>query len=139
MKEFTYGFQATLLGVSQAEAVRRVTEALADEGYAVQCTTDVQRSLTAEHGGDFRSYLILSAFNPAIAREALALDPHVGLLLLCNVVVQANDRGDMIISIVDPKLVLSLIDIPAFASLATEAQRALIRVADRLQQQPNAA
>jgi uncharacterized protein (DUF302 family) len=139
MKEFTYGFQATLRGVSQAEAVDRVTRALAYEGYEVVSTIDVQQSLAAEEGGEFRSYLILSAFNPAVAREALTVDPHVGLLLPCNVVIQANDRGDMVISIADPKLVLSLIDIPAFASVATKAQRALLRVTDVLQQSPNAA
>lgn len=138
MNEFTYGFQATLRGATQDEAVERVTTALANEGFDVVSSIDLRERLIAAQGGEFRAYRILAAFSPSLAQEALSFDPHIGLLLPCNVVIQATEAGDMVISIADPKLIFSLIDVPALASLATDAQRRMLRVADVLSQSPEA-
>jgi uncharacterized protein (DUF302 family) len=134
MHELGYGFEVTLHTVDFADAVRRVTEALAAEGFAITCSIDVKAILAESFGVEFRDYLILGACNPTLIKQALDHEVHVGLLLPCNVVIQATRTGDLVVAIADPKSMFTLADNPALASVATEAQRRIVRVVDTLEQ-----
>lgn len=72
MSDPTYAFSKGLEGVSVDEALDRVVSALDEE---------------------FRPYVILGACNPTLAHKALQGEPHIGLLLPCNVVVQESKGG----------------------------------------------
>lgn len=60
-------------------------------------------------GQDFRPYRILGACNPVMAHEALKMEPHVGAMLPCNVVVQQLESGVEVFSI-DPAASMQAID-----------------------------
>ena len=77
---------------------------------------------------EFRPYLILGACNPSLAHKALSIDPHIGLLLACNVVVQEGAVGGSIVSIADPRARFTVVDNPALAPIVDEADQRLRRV-----------
>ena len=86
------------------EAVRRVREALAAQGFGVLTEIDVRATLRDKLGADMEDYLILGACNPPLAHQALAADRKVGLLLPCNVVIRTG-HGQTIIEALDPQII----------------------------------
>lgn len=128
MNRFRYGFEATLPNVSYADAVQRVTEELQKEGFGVLSAIDVKQTLKDKLDADFRPYVILGACNPQLARRALEDEGQIGLLLPCNVVVQEAPGGGAVVSIADPRAMFTLVDNPAVAPVAEEAERRLLAV-----------
>lgn len=89
----------------------RTRAALQKHGFGVLTEIDVQATLKAKIGEDFRPYRILGACNPVMAHEALKMEPHVGVMLPCNVVVQQTDEGVEVFA-VDPAASMQAIDNP---------------------------
>ena len=126
MLDTAYGFTRTLVGVSYEVARQRIEAALKEQGFGVLTEIDVKDTLKAKINVDFPSYVILGACNPALAHQALSADPAVGLLLPCNVVVTQDDKGNAIISILDPEALLKVVpDAALFASPMHEARKRL--------------
>jgi uncharacterized protein (DUF302 family) len=117
------------------EAIESVTEALAAEGFGVLTRIDVQATLREKIGEDFRPYVILGACNPRLAHRALGASDEVGLMLPCNVTVEAVEGGGSRVRIADPGTMMTLGElarIPALEDVAAEARTRLGRVADAL-------
>ena len=128
MTNLQYGFEITLRGVSYADAVQRVTDELKKEGFGVLTEIDVKETLKEKLDVDFRRYVILGACNPPLAKQALEAERQIGLLLPCNVVVQEEEDGVVVVSIADPKLMFTLVDNTAVEPVAEEAEQRLRRV-----------
>lgn len=129
-----YGFSTTV-GLPYDEAVTRVREELAEEGFGVLTEIDVRATMKNKLDVDFRPYVILGACNPPLAHRALSAEPDIGALLPCNVVVYAAaETGKSTITAMDPEAALALADNDALAPLAREVKdrlrRALARVAE---------
>ncbi|MCX7585748.1 DUF302 domain-containing protein [Phenylobacterium sp. 58.2.17] len=113
-----YYFAKSVAGdfVDVVAATRR---ALAAEGFGVISEIDVQATLKAKLGVDFRPYLILGACNPAMAHQALLLEDKVGTMLPCNVVVQLLPNGqDVEVAAVNPIASMGAIDNPDLRGVA---------------------
>lgn len=102
------------------EAVAQIRLALADEGFGVLTEIDVQATMKAKLNVDVEPYLILGACNPSLAHQALTLEPAIGLLLPCNVVVRTED-GATIVQAMDPQLLVTVVDNPGLKTVADEA------------------
>ena len=102
------------------EAVRRVRQALAAQGFGVLTEIDVRATLHEKLGADMEDYLILGACNPPLAHQALAADRKVGLLLPCNVVIRTG-HGQTIIEALDPQIMAEVAGQAALRPVATEA------------------
>lgn len=113
-------------------AIGKVTKALADEGFGVLTTIDVQATLKKKIDVDFRPYRILGACNPGFAHKALLAEDKIGTMLPCNVVVQETDDGKVAVSAVDPAASMSAISNPALEGIAVEVRGKLQRVIDSL-------
>ncbi len=129
--EVSYGYTRTLPGVSYDEAVGRITEALKKEGFGVLTSIDVKETLKQKIGVDFQRYVILGACNPQLAHRALTLEPGVGLLLPCNVVVAESPQG-AVVQVVKPQAMLGVIQRKEMQPIADEADTRLRRALEHL-------
>ena len=124
--ETSYGYSRTLPGMGYDEAVPRVTEALKREGFGVLTTIDVKETLKQKLGVDFQRYVILGACNPQLAHRALTLEPEIGLLLPCNVVVSERPEG-VVVQVVKPEAMLGMVERKELRPIAQEADARLRR------------
>jgi uncharacterized protein (DUF302 family) len=106
-------------------AVKRITEELAKVGFGVLTEIDVQATMKAKLGQEMPPYRILGACNPQFASRAIAVEPQIGALLPCNVVVRQDEAGSVHVEIMDPNAVLRLVDHPAIGRLAVEVRHKL--------------
>lgn len=128
------GFEATLPLAFDA-AIERVTEALKAEGFGVLTRIDVHDTLKKKIGAEFRPYAILGACNPQLAYKALSARADVGLMLPCNVTVEAAGEGTSLVRIADPGMMMSVGDLgeaEALRRVGGEARERLQRVAAAL-------
>jgi|SRR5581483_8021470 len=123
----TYGF-GKQVKMSFEEALARVTEALGKEGFGVLTQIDVAATLKAKLGKTMPPYKILGACNPSYAEKALAVEPQIGLLLPCNVVVREDQAGAVHVEIMDPLSVLNLVQREEVRSIARDVKSKLERV-----------
>ncbi len=124
------------LDQSYDEALEAVAEALKTEGFGVLTKIDVKETLKQKLGQDFRPYAILGACNPPLAHRALAHDAQAGLMLPCNITVEADAEGGSIVRVVDPAVMLragGMDQDPALREVAAEARTRLERVAKSLE------
>jgi uncharacterized protein (DUF302 family) len=90
------------------EAIKTVTAALKTQGFGVMTKIDVKATLKEKIGVDFRPYTILGTCNPPLAHRALSNDPQIGLMLPCNVTVEADPTGGSLVRIVNPEKMMGI-------------------------------
>ena len=121
------------LNIDFETALARTVEALKAEGFGVLTEIDVKETLKKKLGVDHLPYKILGACNPPLAYRALTAAPEVGLLLPCNVTVRQLEGGAIEVAIIDPIMMMGVIDNPMLKPIADEARARLERVAQSLQ------
>ena len=107
----------------------RVKDALKAEGFGVLTEIEVVGTLKAKIGKDFRAYRILGACNRT-AYQALSEEAHIGVMLPCNVIVQAYDNGEVEVSSIDPATAMEAVGNPKLAAVARQVRAALERVVE---------
>jgi len=126
-----YAFGKTV-GMSFEQATEAVTQALAKEGFGVLTEIDVAATLKKKLGLERPPYKILGACNPQFAARALEMEPQIGALLPCNVVVRQGADGKTVVEFMDPDAVLGLVGRPEVAPIAAEVKARLVRVLQAL-------
>jgi len=122
-----YAFGKTV-NLSFEQATEAVTQALAKEGFGVLTEIDVAATLKKKLGIERAPYKILGACNPQFAARALEMEPQIGALLPCNVVVRQDAGGKTVVEFMDPDAVLGLVGRPEVAPIAAEVRARLVRV-----------
>jgi uncharacterized protein (DUF302 family) len=84
------------------EVIETVEDRLQAQGFTVITSMDVKSEIGNELGVTFRNYTILSACIPELCYRAISLEPHIGIVLPCNIVVQEHENGIVEISGVNP-------------------------------------
>ena len=126
-----YAFGKTV-AMTQEQAVQAVTQALAGEGFGVLTEIDVAATPKKKLGLERPPYKILGACNPQFAARALEMEPQIGALLPCNVVVRQGADGKTVVEFMDPDAVLGLVGRPEVAPIAAEVRARLVRVMQAL-------
>jgi uncharacterized protein (DUF302 family) len=117
-------FETVRLDLPYDQAVGRVREALAEQGFGVLTEIDVRATMQAKLGEEMEDYVILGACNPQLAHRALGVDRSIGVLLPCNVVVRSADGGSTV-EVLDPQVMVSVPGRDELAPVAEEAGRRL--------------
>ncbi len=127
-----YAITRSLPGHTVSGAATLVRQALATEGFGVLTEIDVQATLKKKIDLDRPPYLILGACNPALAAQALAAEPTVGLFLPCNVTVFEGDDGVVYVQAIRPRAMFSALQSDALHALGDEVDTRLTRALDVL-------
>jgi uncharacterized protein (DUF302 family) len=126
----SYGHTITL-DLSFEEAVAEVKEAFRAQGFGTLTETDVQATLKQKLGHDTDLYVILGTCNPQLAHRALEIEPEIGLLLPCNVVVRRH-AGTTLVHALDPQVMVQVPQRPELQPIADEADRRIRTALDSL-------
>jgi uncharacterized protein (DUF302 family) len=126
MRATDFGMYRALPGVAYEDAVRRVEEALKQEGFGILTRIDVRETLKQKIDVDFHPYVILGACNPPLAHRALSAEDTIGLMLPCNVVVAATDSGSEV-AIAKPRMMMQVASAEGLDEVAEDAQSRLER------------
>mgnify|MGYP006282050635 FL=1 len=114
------------------QVIDQVVAALKEEGFGILSDIDVKATMKEKLDVDFKNYRILGACNPPNAHKALTAEPHIGLLLPCNLVVQETEPGKIDVSAVDPKASMSIVDNPEVEPVADFIKEKLEKVIHNL-------
>jgi len=128
---YQYGFGKTVTGPFDS-VVTKVINALQKEGFGVLSDIDVAATLKKKLNLESPPYRILGACNPTLAHRGLEIEPSLGLLLPCNVVVRVDDKDMVHVEIMDPNIISTLINKPEIYELSVEAKKRLERVINDL-------
>ncbi len=107
------------------EALERTRAALADQGFGILTEIDVAATLKAKLDVDVPPQIILGACNAPLARQGLQIEPDLGLLLPCNVVVRTDDNGQTLVSALNPELMVTVPGRPELEPIAADAKARL--------------
>lgn len=128
----SYYFNKVLKNQNFDTVIEKVTEVLKNQGFGVLSDIDVKATLKKKIDVDFRNYRILGACNPTFAHKALIVEPHIGVFLPCNVIVQENQNGDIEVSAVDPMASMISVENDSLGGIAEEVQIKMKKVIDDL-------
>ena len=122
-----YGIHVTVdCGMEEAE--QKAIEALKAEGFGVLTEIDVKAVLKEKIDVDRKPYKILGACNPVLANKALQVEPDLGLLLPCNVVIREEEDGSTTVAIVDPAAMFTVVGKPEMEEMADEVREKFERI-----------
>jgi uncharacterized protein (DUF302 family) len=111
--------------LSYEEAVAATKAALQEQGFGVLTEIDMKSTLKAKIDADIPPQVILGACRPPLAKRALELDPSIGTLLPCNVVVREDEAGATLVEALDPATMVELTGNPGLEEVATDARARL--------------
>ena len=96
-------------------------------GFGILTEIDVKATLKKKLDVDMPSYRILGACNPKMAHQAIGLEPRLGAMLPCNVILREIEGG-VEVSAIDPVASMQAIDNPALHSVAGQVRDLLADV-----------
>lgn len=106
--------------------VRELVEnKLKEQGFGIVSEINMTAKFKEKLGIEFRPYVILGACSPKHAHKAVSEEPHIGLMLPCNVVLQELEPGTTEISVIDPVASMIAVENEKLAPVAEEIRARL--------------
>lgn len=125
--EYTHDRLMADTGLDEAEA--RVRAALADAGFGVLTEIDVKATMKKKIDRHMDGYKILGACNPNMAWEAIGLEPRIGAMLPCNVILRSVDGGTEV-SAIDPVASMQAVNNAELHKVAGQVREMLVHAVD---------
>ncbi len=122
-----YTIDRVIKNANFEEVDERVRGALADHGFGVLTEIDVKATMKKKLDKNMSAYRILGACNPEMAWEAIGLEPLVGAMLPCNVILREVSEG-VEISAVDPVASMTAIENEQLKMVASKVRDLLSEV-----------
>ncbi|SMX49755.1 DUF302 domain-containing protein [Maliponia aquimaris] len=124
-----YTHDRLLENVSIDDADMRIRAALSDAGFGVLTEIDVQETMKKKIDADMDGYRILGACNPKMAWEAIGLEPRIGAMLPCNVILRSVAGGTEV-SAIDPVASMAAVDNIELHKVAGHVRDMLVTAVD---------
>lgn len=121
-----YSINRLIVGAEFAAVDGRTRAALAAHGFGVLTEIDVNATMKKKLDVDMPAYLILGACNPKMAYQAIGVDPRVGAMLPCNVILREVEGG-VEVSAIDPVASMQAIDNPVLHAVAGQVRELLAK------------
>ena len=106
-----------------------VREALKKRGFGIITEIDAQKTVKEKLGKDMPPYKILGACNPNFAHQAMTIEPDIGVLLPCNVIVR-QEGTTVIIGAILPSVQLGKVNNPKLTPIAEQVEQQLKAAVD---------
>ena len=124
----SYTIDRVFEGEQFSEIVDRTRTALSAKGFGVLTEIDVKATLKKKIDAEIENYLILGACNPKMAYEAMKIEPLVGAMLPCNVIVRSTGAKSVMVSAIDPVASMQAIPNDKLEALAERVRGMLTSV-----------
>ncbi len=126
-----YTINRTITGASLDDADARTRAALAENGFGVLTEIDVAATMKKKIDVEMAGYRILGACNPKMAYDAIGLEPRVGAMLPCNVILREVEGG-VEVSAIDPVASMRAIDNAALHDVAGQVRDLLAKAIEAI-------
>lgn len=128
----TYYNSKTVKAEDINEVRTQVEAALKEEGFGILTEIDIQATMKKKLDKAYPPYLILGACNPVFADKVLQAEPHIGVLLPCNVIIRETGSKLYEVSAMDPAAAMSAVENKNIEPLAGEVGEMLNRMLSKL-------
>jgi uncharacterized protein (DUF302 family) len=104
----------------------RTRAALSDNGFGVLTEIDVKATMKKKLDVEMPAYHILGACNPKMAHHAIGIEPRVGAMLPCNVILREVEDG-VEVSAIDPVASMQAIENSELTAVAGQVRDLLAK------------
>ena len=122
----SYTINRMISGADIDSIDERTRKALADNGFGVLTEIDVKVTMKKKLDVEMPAYRILGACNPKMAHQAIRIEPRVGAMLPCNVILREVE-GDVEVSAIDPVASMQAIENAELTAVAGEVRDLLAK------------
>ena len=127
----SYTIDRLITGATFDAVDSRTRAALTANGFGILTEIDVAATMKKKIDVDMPAYLILGACNPKMAWQAIEMEPRVGAMLPCNLILRAVDGG-VEVSAVDPVASMQAIDNAGLHAVAGQVRDLLARAVEAI-------
>lgn len=117
----SYTINRTIKDADFEKVEERVRKSLQASGFGVLTEIDVKATMKKKVNINIEPYLILGACNPKMAHRAIEMEPRVGAMLPCNVILRQVAEG-VEISAIDPVASMAAIDNTELKNIAGQVR-----------------
>ena len=122
----TYTINRVISGAGIDDIDSRARKALADQGFGVLTEIDVKATMKKKLDVEMPAYRILGACNPKMAHHAIGIEPRVGAMLPCNVILREVEDG-VEVSAIDPVASMQAIENRELTAVAGQVRDLLAK------------
>ena len=122
----TYTINRAIADADIDSVEARTRKALADNGFGVLTEIDVKATMKKKLDIDMPAYRILGACNPKMAYQAIGMEPRVGAMLPCNVILREVEGG-VEVSAIDPVASMQAIENAGLTAVAGQVRELLAK------------
>jgi len=127
----SYKYTRVLTDTTMEDAEARIRNSLQEQGFGVLTEIDVKTTLEKKIGAIIDGYRILGACSPRHAYRAITAEPHIGVMLPCNVILRELPEGTEVTAI-DPVASMSAVDNDELIEIAGEVTEGLKKAVDAI-------
>lgn len=121
---YTINRMISSAGIDDVDA--RTRAALANHGFGVLTEIDVKATMQKKLDVEMPGYRILGACNPKMAHQAIEIEPRVGAMLPCNIILREVEGG-VEVSAIDPVASMQAIENTELTAVAGQVRDLLAK------------